>query len=748
MPISQRSEVNYLTNLNTLALNTVKLIADIVISKAVPERGGYKWAYEVKGVKIYSPVVGRGAAGIGLFLLNMYKITGNYTYLKYAEGAATWIISQAEHRDGGVTWRYYDLEGGWYLTPYKGVAGIARFLLELYLTTNNPIYLKYSEEAAKWIINVGLIGDKNKAYVEYNPYHQAAFGIYSHPQSDVGDLFLRLYSTTGKTEYLEWSKAIANWIISTAEKTGPPAPPQTEARELYKWYDDRGYQNIYWFSGTVVLADYLFKIYRKTGNTAYYRVARGFVDWMLAYSTEENSLLKIPAKPDSNTYPTIVQGIHDRTLSIRTFGEILLRAYEETKDTSYLDYARKYANWITSIATTEDNLMKIPLSNKNKKYSILINSIIFLYLAKLSNHYPNYTAYLPKILNWIKQQTPLENNISFPWGLSGTGYYLTEALKTLKTTNTTITLKSPLPVTIILKTHNYSIQLKITKTQTIEIPAYNKITLFNLNQSILLKNNTLLVHTGWLLENKHLETKTINIVVNTTPITITPTYTRKYLVKITTLSPLKINQTQVWLKENTKLTLHHLKDITLPNNTLLVHTGWIINSKKVDTEHTITVNTSLEIKATYTRKYLVKIIKPHSFSEKWITENTQYTLPKHEYWIGLIKYVLTQYIDQHGKTYKPGQTITVTKPLTLQTKYTPNYTPLIITVASTIGTTTILLTAIITHKRRTKEKIIKTREKQEYIKYLQKLEQIKDKLKPEIYQKLKKEYEEKIREYK
>lgn len=60
MPISQRSEVNYLTNLNTLALNTVKLIADIVISKAVPERGGYKWAYEVKGVKIYSPVVGRG----------------------------------------------------------------------------------------------------------------------------------------------------------------------------------------------------------------------------------------------------------------------------------------------------------------------------------------------------------------------------------------------------------------------------------------------------------------------------------------------------------------------------------------------------------------------------------------------------------------------------------------------------------------------------------------------------------------
>jgi len=55
------------------------------------------------------------------------------------------------------------------------------------------------------------------SYVEYNPYRQAAFGIYSYVQRDVGTLMIELYKATNKSVYLERAVEIARWVIYTAE---------------------------------------------------------------------------------------------------------------------------------------------------------------------------------------------------------------------------------------------------------------------------------------------------------------------------------------------------------------------------------------------------------------------------------------------------------------------------------------------------------------------------------------------------
>ncbi len=139
------------------AIAIAEKAAEYVINRAIAEKAGFKWASQHQRYVHYNPVFQDGAAGVGYFLLNLYKITGKQIYLKYAEGAARWIINTAFRKSGPGS------------------------------------------------------------YVEYNPYHQAAFGIYSYVQRDVGTLMIELYKATNKSVYLERAVEIARWVIYTAE---------------------------------------------------------------------------------------------------------------------------------------------------------------------------------------------------------------------------------------------------------------------------------------------------------------------------------------------------------------------------------------------------------------------------------------------------------------------------------------------------------------------------------------------------
>lgn len=273
-------------DLVTKALEIAGNAASFVISEAEPADGGYRWLYSLSRISHYNPVLNTGAAGVGYFLVKLYELTNESAYFKYAEGAAKWIMSEAEFRDGGYTWPFYDDEnprpGGWYLTPGKAVGGVAEFFLELYKVTGKREYLDYAEGAAQWIINTAFVESGPGAYVEYNPYHQAAFGIYSYVQRDVGFLMIHLYQVTGKRVYLDKAREIAEWIVYTAECEN----------NLCRWYDDRGYKNIYTIAGMATLADYLYEVYNVTSESRYLGVAEGFLNWIESVGVREGDKIK------------------------------------------------------------------------------------------------------------------------------------------------------------------------------------------------------------------------------------------------------------------------------------------------------------------------------------------------------------------------------------------------------------------------------------------------------------------------
>ncbi|RLG58908.1 hypothetical protein DRN87_06205, partial [Candidatus Geothermarchaeota archaeon] len=424
--------------LATRALGIAEEAARYVISSAEPVDGGYRWVSHHARLDHYNPIFQDGAAGVGYFLLKLYKLTGRQEYLDYAVGAAQWVISEARFMDGGVTWPHYDDEkpepGGWYLTPGKSVAGVAEFLLELYKVTGDSIYLEYAEGAAQWIINTAFVQSGPGSYVEYNPYHQAAFGIYSSVQRDVGVLMLHLYNETGDTVYLEKAKEIADWIVYTAECSG----------DVCKWYDDRGYKNLYTVSGTAVLADFLYDMYYTTGVDSYGDVANGMLNWIESVGVSVDGAIKF--RDSRGKFRTIIEGDWSR-LWLMTPADVFIKASKITGSHGWLTVAEAYAEWLISISEPEMGGFKVPLIEDEDFYHAWINAKIFNFAVKLylATGRQKYLDYASSLLTWIETTATKQNGYSWPLpsgivqsifyrGSSGIGYYLAEAAEYLRKT--------------------------------------------------------------------------------------------------------------------------------------------------------------------------------------------------------------------------------------------------------------------------------------------------------------------------
>jgi len=421
------------------ALKIAKSAASFTISKAEPADGGYRWLYSLSRIGHYNPVFNSGAAGVGYFLAKLYELTGESVYLKYAEGAARWIMGEALLRDGGYTWPFYDDErprpGGWYLTPGKAVGGVAEFFLELYWVTGKREYLDYAENAARWIINTAFVKSGPGSYVKYNPYGQAAFGIYSYVQRDVGFLMIHLYRATGKSVYLDKAREIAEWVVYTAECNS----------NICKWYDDRGYKNLYTVTGMVALADYLYEVYNVTGEAKYFKVAEGFLDWIESVGVKEGDMIKFPDYIwiGGNRVPlTIVTGWWDH-IWIMTPADAFLKSYLITKSLRRLSIAESYARWLISASEPEYGGLKIPSPENKSFYHASINARVFNFIVKLYTitGRQEYLDYAYKLLTWI-ETTAVEkegyswpiwgkDDTTFPLGSSSVGYYIIDAINAL-----------------------------------------------------------------------------------------------------------------------------------------------------------------------------------------------------------------------------------------------------------------------------------------------------------------------------
>ncbi|MHA1150324.1 MAG: hypothetical protein ACTSR8_19020 [Promethearchaeota archaeon] len=108
-----------------------------------------------------------GVAGIGDYFIDLYNTTLNATYLNWAEDVGKWLLNIRDpawevgkwpNRIG--TQNYYNYSG-----YEKGVAGIGSFFVNLYKITGNNTYLSRAEDVHTYLVSIEKQTPSGKGYV-------------------------------------------------------------------------------------------------------------------------------------------------------------------------------------------------------------------------------------------------------------------------------------------------------------------------------------------------------------------------------------------------------------------------------------------------------------------------------------------------------------------------------------------------------------------------------------------------------
>lgn len=416
-----------------------------VISQAISEDGGYKWQWVgSRGLIAYQSNVQWGSAGFGKFFLRLYETTGNSLYLDYAKGAAKWVISKAIPDSGGYKWAHPDDDipsPGWWLSPT--VSGIAEFLLAMYQTTGELIFLDYAKGAAKWLMAMAYWGEPG-CFIPYNPPDeygsQAAHGIAPGREAYTVTFLLHMYQETKDAAYLPYIEGTATWLM-----TGPDKVAENGG---YKWRHGRPYGSLYYpIDGNSRIALFFYEIYRALGKAEYLEYANKAMTWLLSQAIVDGDKAKWPdSQAGIVTLPFAGSFFGGRGEEPRVC-DLLMVAYEVTGNVTYLEYAKKLANWVISpaIAIPEGGGYKFPCNEGGSDYDVLYNARVCNFLTWMYNvtEVTSYSEFANGALKWIIYKAE-ETDGGYKWrtltyspyyatwfsgGAAGIGYYLTSAIR-------------------------------------------------------------------------------------------------------------------------------------------------------------------------------------------------------------------------------------------------------------------------------------------------------------------------------
>jgi len=427
-------------------LEVAEKAAAYVINQALAENGGYRWEHwDWEGNMFYKTVIHEGAAGIGAFLLSLYEKTENPTYLEYAEGAAQWIISKAVPERGGYKWAYqnrHNPSGWWLAQQHRGVSGIGEFLLKMYRVTANSTYLEYAKGAAQWLAAMAYY-EYGGCFIPMNPPNkfgtQAAFGINPAAESFTVLFLLRMYQETGNSTYLTYVEGTAEWLISgiyiKAENGG------------YKWLYNYPYHtssdwNMPYHDSRI--ACFFYEAYKETKNETYLEYANGALQWIISVAEHvEGNGCKWDHRIGDNAYGVTHLVDVNWPTDFTTIADALLFGYSVTFNSTYLEYAKRFANWVISQGVEDGNGIKFPATESTNQYSGFVNAKVYRFLLEMYGKTDNstYLDYAKESFDWIvSNATTVDGGYKwrtidyyphFPtWlagGAAGIGYYLISA---------------------------------------------------------------------------------------------------------------------------------------------------------------------------------------------------------------------------------------------------------------------------------------------------------------------------------
>jgi lantibiotic modifying enzyme len=163
----------------------------------------------------------RGAAGIGIFQLNLSGVTRDAKDVAAARRTGEWLAARAIRADGTACWPAGSKGTSRIYTGFShGAAGIGYFLLELSRATGDPSFRMLAEEAGRFVTRHAM-AEGEDGWLWYRtvpPIEGEEIRVqWCHGPPGNG-LFFAALSLLGQAEYEVCGRALARCVATTRRK--------------------------------------------------------------------------------------------------------------------------------------------------------------------------------------------------------------------------------------------------------------------------------------------------------------------------------------------------------------------------------------------------------------------------------------------------------------------------------------------------------------------------------------------------
>lgn len=206
----------HVEDLHPEALDRAVAVGERLLEVAEPDPDGLRWRMMADMPFAFTaPNFAHGGAGVGYFLLQLHRATGEARYLEAAREAARYALSRATPAGPRGRLICHTEEARkpiFYLGACHGPAGTGRLLLELHAVTGEAEWLDAARALMEGLLSTGAPEARSKGL--WNNHGQCC------GDAGIGDFALLMAERTGESTWLDLAVRCADVIVAHAERTG------------------------------------------------------------------------------------------------------------------------------------------------------------------------------------------------------------------------------------------------------------------------------------------------------------------------------------------------------------------------------------------------------------------------------------------------------------------------------------------------------------------------------------------------
>ena len=236
--------------------------------------GGRHWKHNAAITNIYTGMY-HGAAGIGLFLLDLHQRTGDARFLTAAREAAQWIAGHTVPiAAGGIGWKRLTTDTTGYHHFCGGATGIMLFLQRMLEVTGDAQYGQLLRQSADGLVSSARRSGSTAHWSYYTDNTGNAPVIFCHGASSASLALHGAYLTLNDSRYLVTSREAAAWTLQAGKAQATTASywPHIEGWDQF----ETGYQ-----TGTASIGQAMLKLHRADPDDAYLAAAQRAGNYLL-----------------------------------------------------------------------------------------------------------------------------------------------------------------------------------------------------------------------------------------------------------------------------------------------------------------------------------------------------------------------------------------------------------------------------------------------------------------------------------